>query len=74
MAWEANTERLAARLRPHIASGTILGVFIGDELTCCGKTRLPFSNLTALATKVFAVAFRGLCSGRIAVLKASADL
>jgi hypothetical protein len=41
----------------------LLCVIIGDELTCCGRTRLPFSNLTVLATKVFAVAFRGLCAG-----------
>jgi hypothetical protein len=31
--WRRNVALLASRLRPWIANGTVLGVFIGDELT-----------------------------------------
>ena len=45
--WRQNVALLAKRLRPWIANGTVLGVFIGDELTCC-ENKMSFANLTAI--------------------------
>ncbi len=44
---QANIALLAKRLTPFIRNGTILGVFIGDELTCCSN-KMSFANLTAV--------------------------
>ena len=44
---QANIALLARRLTPFIRNGTILGVFIGDELTCCSN-KMSFANLTAV--------------------------
>eukprot|EP01052_Picozoa_sp_SAG31_P018929 SAG31_NODE_1360_length_8638_cov_55.988055_5_plen_192_part_00 len=49
--WQDGVRRLASRLRPHIASGVVRGIFIGDELTCCSYA-MPFSNLSALANSL----------------------
>ena len=45
--WRGNIALLANRLRPWIANGTVLGVFIGDELTCCANN-MSFANLSAV--------------------------
>ena len=45
--WRRNVALLANRLRPWIANGTVKGVFIGDELTCCAN-KMSFANLTAV--------------------------
>lgn len=45
--WRRNVALLASRLRPWIANGTVLGVFIGDELTCCAN-KMSFANLSAV--------------------------
>ena len=50
-AWRQNVRQLAAALKPAIVNGTVLGVFLGDELTCCSN-HLSFANLSALADAV----------------------
>ena len=43
--WEAAVDATAAALAPLVANGTVVGIFVGDEMVCNG---LPFENFTAL--------------------------
>jgi hypothetical protein len=40
---------MGKKLRPMLANGTLVGVFVGDELVCTG---VPLSNFSALVKQV----------------------
>ena len=47
--WQSATDKFITALKPHVASGKALGVFMGDEI-CCGGT--PYSNLSSVAARL----------------------
>jgi hypothetical protein len=47
--WKNATDTFIATVKPHVASGKALGVFMGDEI-CCGGT--PYSNLSSVAARL----------------------
>ena len=47
--WEQNLSRVLDAAEPYLRDGSLLGIFLGDEL-CCGG--VPFENYTAVAQAV----------------------
>ena len=47
--WEAAVDAEAAQLKPLIENGTVVGIFVGDEMVCNG---LPFHDFQKLVTKI----------------------
>ena len=44
--WEATLRDIVTAASPHLASGAVAGLFLGDEIVCGG---VPASNLSAVA-------------------------
>jgi hypothetical protein len=44
--WQAALRDIVAAASPHLASGAVAGLFLGDEIVCGG---IPASNLSAVA-------------------------
>lgn len=51
--WRASLDELMAELKPLFANGTLVGIFLGDEINCAG---VPYADLDALASGVKASA------------------
>ena len=47
--WRANLSAVLTEAMPHLASGAILGVFLGDETMCDG---VPAANFSAVANTI----------------------
>ena len=44
--WQATLREIVTAASPHLASGAVAGLFLGDEIVCGG---IPASNLSAVA-------------------------
>ena len=73
--WQAAVDAEALKLEPLIANGTVVGIFVGDEMVCNG---LPFANFTALVTRIRAAVgpdtklWANECCGTVAGAKGGA--
>lgn len=47
--WESAVDEFCNQLTPLIANGTVVGVFLGDEIVCSG---VPLENLTSVADRL----------------------
>jgi hypothetical protein len=47
--WSAIVAQIGRELRPLLSNGTLLGVFVGDELVCTG---VPLANFSALVKQL----------------------
>ena len=47
--WKTNLSTVLAAAAPHLRSGALAGIFLGDERCCSG---IPFTNVTAVADAV----------------------